>query len=141
MRVTEAVLAAVPAGNLRVGREDFAAVWDAAERRSVEQGERGVTDWYAAAVAVTCRWIATALVQTQTGRRHLASSPVTYREARAYEELIEAEYLAAERLDQREPELLIHRPGWCEGIQRTLRWAWRHDGPPPFPISAPSPPT
>ncbi len=140
MRVTEAVAAGIPTGNLRVRRKDFAAVWDAAERRSVEQGERGITDWYAAAVAVTCRWIATAVVQTRTGRRHLAASPVTYREEPAYEELIEAEYLAAERLDLREPELLVHRPGWCEGVQRTLRWAWRHDGPPPFPAKALSTP-
>jgi hypothetical protein len=26
------------------------------------------------------------------------------------------------------------RPGWCEGVRATLRWAWRHQGPPPLPL-------
>ena len=65
------------------------------------------------------------------GRRTLAPSPATRRQVRAYEELIEAEYLAAEQLDVRRPDLVEHRPGWCEGIRATLRWAWRHEGPAP----------
>jgi hypothetical protein len=61
---------------------------------------------------------------------------VTCRGASAYEELIEAEFLAAELLDIHQPALAQRRQGWCEGIRATLRWAWRHDGPPPLPLSA-----
>jgi hypothetical protein len=59
---------------------------------------------------------------------------VTRRSVRAYEEVIEAEFLAAERLDQRRPDLVVARPGWCEAIRATLRWAWRHDWPPPLAV-------
>jgi len=134
MDVTDAVVAGVPPGNLRVPRVEFAAVWAAAERRNREQGARGVTDWYAAGVVVTCRWLAGVIVTDQTGYRFPAYAPVTRRSDTAYEELIEAEFLAAELLDLRQPELVEHRPGWCESIRATLRWAWRHAGPPPLAV-------
>ena len=132
--MTEADIAHVPVGNLRVPRAAFAAVWTAAEQRNTEQGARGVTDWYAAGVAATCRWLAGARVESVIGGRRLAPSPVGGREVLAYEELIEAEYLAAEQLGQRCPDLVEHRPGWCEAIAATLRWAWRHAGPAPLPV-------
>ena len=132
MEVTAAVLARIPTGNLRVPRAEFVAVWEVAERRDREQGDRGVTDWYAAAVAVTCRWIATAAVTDRMGRRAAALAPVSQHDHLAYEELIEAEYHAAELLDLRWPELLTRRPAWCEAIRATLRWASRHSGPPPL---------
>jgi hypothetical protein len=138
VRVTEADIARVPVGNLRVPRVEFGAVWAAAERRNTEQGERGITDWYAAAVVVTCRWLAGATVRPSTGRPFVVYAPVTRRTTRAYEELIEAEFLAAERLAQRRPDLVASRPGWCEAIRATLRWAWRHDGPPPLIVPTPS---
>jgi len=136
MEVTENDVKRIPVGNLRVSREEFVAVWVAAELLDVQQGERGVTDWYAGGVAVTCEWIAGAVVRTRNGRRFLAYSPVTNRTATAYEELIEAEYLAAELLDVRRPDLLTARPGWCEAIRATLRWAWRRTGPPPLVVPA-----
>ncbi|MFC4950785.1 hypothetical protein [Pseudonocardia sp. GCM10023141] len=136
MEVTENDIARIPVRNLRVPRDAFVAVWAAAERRCFEQGDRGVTDWYAGGVAATCQWMAGAIVRTQTGRRFLAYSPATDRSATAYEELIEAEYLAAELLDVRRPELLETRPGWCEAIRATLRWAWRRNGPPPLDLPA-----
>ena len=67
VRVTEADVARVPVGNLRVPRAEFGAVWSAAEQRDREQGERGVTDWYPAGVAVTCRWLAGATVVRRPG--------------------------------------------------------------------------
>ena len=136
MEVTESLLQRVPVGNLRVPRPEFAAVWVAGERLCREQGARGGSDWYAAGVVTTCRWLATAIVETQTGRRIPAFAPATSTDARAYEELIEAEFQAAELLDVRQPGLAQRRPGWCEGIRATLHWAWRHDGPPPLPVSA-----
>ena len=141
MEVTEHDVARIPIENLRVPRTEFAAVWAAAERRCAELGQQGATDdWYQAGVAVTCAWLATATVRTQTGHAFPARSPVTGSTALAYEERIEAEYLAAEQLDVRRPDLAASRPGWCEGIRATLRWAWRHSGPAPLPASTSSAP-
>jgi hypothetical protein len=131
VEVTESLLDRVPVGNLRVPRSEFAALWVEAEQLNREQIGRN-PDWYPAAVAVTCRWLAGATVQDQMGRCALAPAPATRRRTRAYEELIEAEYLAAERLDAHRPDLVQHRPGWCEGIRATLRWAWRREGPRPL---------
>ncbi|WP_219420434.1 hypothetical protein [Pseudonocardia nigra] len=136
MEVTEKDIARIPVRNLRVPRAEFAAVWAAAERLCREQGERGVTDWYAGGVVATCRWIAGAVVPARQGGRRLAYSPVSNRTVTAYEELIEAEFLAAELLDVRRPDLVEARPGWCEAVRATLRWAWRHAGPPPLEVHA-----
>jgi len=131
MEVTEGHIAGIPAGNLRVPRAEFATLWATAERLNREAAEQRVVAWYPAAVAVTCRWLAGAIVDDQFGRRP-AASPATRRAARAFEELIEAEYLAAELLPVHRPGLAQRQPGWAEGIQATLRWAWRRQGPPPL---------
>lgn len=132
--MTEADVARIPPGNLRVPRAEFAAVWATAERLSAEEDASDDGDWYPTAVVITCRWLATSVVQTRNGRGLPAHAPVSKRSTSAYEELIEAEYLAAELLDMREPELLHLRPGWVEGVRATLRWAWRREGPPPLPV-------
>jgi hypothetical protein len=136
MEVTPSLLDRVPVENLRVPRAEFGALWVEAERLNREQVGQPGSDWYPAAVAVTCRWLAGAVVQDGMGRRSLAPSPATRRPSRAYEELIEAEYLAAEQLDVRRPDLVVHQPGWCEGIRATLKWAWRHEGPRPLAVAA-----
>jgi len=132
MEVTEKDVERIPVRNLRVPLDEFVAVWAAAERRNTEQAERGMTDWHAGGVTVTCRWMARAVVRPASGPRHLARPPVSRHDERAYEELIEAEYLAAELLDVRRPDLVGSRPGWCEAIRTTLRWAWRRSGEPPI---------
>jgi hypothetical protein len=137
VRVTEADIACIPVGNLRVPVAEFGAVWAAAEDRTRPR-EEGVSGWFTAGVAVTCRWLAGAVIEPVRGRRGLAVSPVGGREVRAYEELIEAEFLAAELLAARRPDLVEHRPGWCEGVVTTLRWAWRHDGPSPLRAAEPA---
>src|SRR6476620_1834085 len=106
MEVTELLLAGVPVGNLRVPRADFAAVWADAERLSSAQAGEVDPDWCPAGVAVTCRWLAGAVVEDQIGRRSPAPSPATRRQVRAIEELIEAEYLAAEQLGVRRPDVV-----------------------------------
>jgi hypothetical protein len=136
VEVTAADLARVPAENLRVPRAEFGVVWAAAERQAGAEAARGVTDWYAGGVVVTCRWLAGAVTTDQTGRREPTYSPATDRSVFAYEESIEAEYLIAERLDISRPDLIEHRPGWCEAIRATLRWAWRHSGPPPLDMAS-----
>jgi hypothetical protein len=139
VRVTDAHVGAVTAVNLRIPRTDFAAVWAASERRWMGGSPQSSADWYAAGVAVTCQWLAGAVVpHSLYGGRGPAHSPVTEREAAAYEELVEVEFLAAERLAMRRPRprWLLNRPGWIEGICATLRWAWRRSGPPPLPLPA-----
>ena len=138
VEVTEHDIARIPVRNLRVPRDEFVALWIEAQRLSRERADQGVTDWYVGGVASTCKWLAGAIVRTSTGRRYPAYSPATGKTATAYEELIEAEYLAAELLDVRQPELAASRPGWCEGIRATLRWAWRRNGPPPLDLPAPA---
>lgn len=135
MEVRESDVSAIPAGNIRVPRDEFAAVWRSA---SAYAAQRGVTDWYFVAVALTCRWLATAPMRPKTGAHRLARSPATKRARVAYEELIEAEYLAAETLEQRRPDIVEHEPGWCEGVRATLRWAWRRSGPPPVEVAKPA---
>lgn len=131
--MVESDLARIPVGNLRVSRAEFGAVWAFAERLCDEQ--EGLTDWYAAGVAVTCEWLATAVVRASTGRTYPARSPVTRRTARAYEELIEAEFVAAEKTTVDDPRL-ADQPGWTEAICATLRWAWRCSGPPPLEVAS-----
>lgn len=132
--VTHADVAGIPPGNLHVPRRDFVALWQAASARDAEQGDRGITDWYVGAVALTCRWMAAAPLRT--GRRgSLVLSPATRRRSLAHEELIEDEFLAAQNLEQRRPNLAA-RPGWCDGVRATLRWAWRAEGPPPLELPA-----
>ncbi|MBN9759354.1 hypothetical protein Ae706Ps2_3549 [Pseudonocardia sp. Ae706_Ps2] len=62
------------------------------------------------------------------------AAPVTRSCATAYEELIEAECVAVELLPVRQPDLVVDRPGWCEGIRATLWWAWRGEGPAPLAV-------
>lgn len=134
MEVSATDIARIPGRNIRVPRDEFAAVWRAAEHRDETLGTRSETDWYAAAVCVTCRWLATTDVHTPDGGWYLAPSPVTRRPARAYEELIANECVQAEKLAMRRPvpDWLQRRPGWVEGILATLGWAWRHNGQPPI---------
>ena len=138
VEVRESDVAGIPAGNIRVPQDEFVAVWMTASTRAEEQGAQGATDWYAVAVAVTCRWLATAPMRPRTGPHRLTRSPATKRARVAYEELIEAEYLAAETLEQRRPDIVEHEPGWCEGVRATLRWAWRRSGPGPVEVPGPA---
>ncbi|MCR3720163.1 MULTISPECIES: hypothetical protein [Prauserella salsuginis group] len=132
MEVTEADVQRIPPRNVRVPLDEFARVW-------VEAGHRAAADrdWYASGVSMTCRWMAHGSIELN-GRRLPASAPVTRRKDRAYEELIEAEVLAAEKLALQRPvpAWLAERPGWCEAVCATLRWAWRHSGPPPLQLPA-----
>ena len=137
VRVTDSDIARIPAANLRVPRAEFAALWTTAEQLCDDQNRRGVTDWYAGGVAATCEWLAAAVLRPGTGPPQAAYSPATGRSARAYEELIEAECVAAEQLLARRPvpPTLRRRPGWIEGIVATLRWAWRRSASPPLEIA------
>jgi hypothetical protein len=135
VEVTAVELARIPAGNLRVPREDFTVLWVAAERTLAERPR----DWAAYGVVATCRWLAAATVPTITGGWEIAKAPVTRRTGVTYEELIEAECLAAEKLAARQPvpAWLRNQPGWLAAVLATLGWVWRRTGPPPLPLAAP----
>lgn len=136
VRVTDSDIARIPVANIRVPRSEFAVLWAAAEQLCDEQARRDVIDWYAGGVAATCEWLAAAVHRPESGPRQDAYSPATGRSARAYEELIEAECVAAELLLMRRPppRWLLRRPGWIEGISATLDWAWRRTAPMPLQV-------
>jgi hypothetical protein len=138
VELTARMIEEIPRGNLRVPRSEFAAVWAEAERLCDEE-KRGGRDggWYAVGVANTCRWIAGASVVfnfPHGPRTQPASAPITGRTARAHEELIEAETLAAEHTALESPNVFDDRPGWVESIATTFAWAWRGSGVPPLDV-------
>lgn len=128
MDITEADIAHIPRGNVRIPVEEFVQVWRAAEQRKVRE-------WYGAGITITCRWMAAVTVRPENGRWHPARAPMTPGSRRAYEELIEQELLTAEKLDLQRPRpnWLAARPGFPEAVCATLRWAWRRSGPAPWP--------
>jgi hypothetical protein len=131
MYPADADVARIRAVNDRVPRTEFVAVWREASRRGPEPGDSSPTDWYASAVALTCRWIAAVPMRTALCGG-LPRSPVTERACLADEGSIEVEWSAAQRLEESEPELAAARPGWCDGVRDTLRWAGRGEGPAPI---------
>ena len=131
MTVIETAVNRMTPRNLRVSRAAFASVWTIADRMRFAANTE--LNWYSAGVIVTCEWLAGS--HHDRYRREgivTARSPVGDRMTRATEDSIEAEYQAAELMAMRRPWLLEQRPGWCEGIRATLRWAWRNEGPPPL---------
>lgn len=122
----------IAAENLRVPREEFLAVWGEATRREAGVTEAGTTDWTMAAVVATCRWMAAVPMRTALCGG-LPRSPVTLQGCRARREFIEAEWRAAQTDDRFAP-VLAARPGWCEGVRATFRWAWCGEGPPPVAV-------
>jgi hypothetical protein len=139
VEVTARVIDEIPRGNLLVPRSEFVAVWSEAERLCEEQRRRGSSGdaWYAVGVAHTCRWLASATVvfnYPHGPRAEPATSPITHRAARAHEELIEAELLAAELKAIRHPNGIDGRPGWLEAVEATLKWVWRGSGMPPLEV-------
>lgn len=134
MRVEDAMIQQIPAGNLRVRRADFAAVWTEGER-ILDNDQRDLTgDWYVTGVVLTCRWLACAIVPGLHDQMQPARAPLTYRPARAHEELIEAETQIAERRLARWPQGTTSQPGRLEAVHATLMWAWRGSGVPPLEI-------
>lgn len=133
MELTAADVAGVPATNLHVPVAEFVALWAAAEAFSDQPAGAVADDWYIAGVVITCRWLARATSRPVSGPWYPARSPVTKRQNLAYEELIQAEAVAADVLEAKEPRprWLLARPGWSEGIAATFRWAWLRTGPAP----------
>ena len=129
VELTARMIEDIPPANLRVPRAEFAAVWAEAERLCDEETRGGPGGgWYAVGVANTCRWIAGASVVfnfPHGPRTQPASAPITGRTARAHEELIEAETLAAERWVSK-PNVFDDRPGWLATfrVTRAPKTAW-----------------
>ncbi len=134
MDPTSSDAARISTVNVRVPHEEFLTVWHEASRREAERAGDEAGDWYVGAVAQTCRWLAAVPMRTALCGG-LPRSPVTLRACVAREQLIEAEWQAAQRQDQFSPTLAA-RPGWCEGVRATFRWAWSRQGPPPIEVTS-----
>ncbi|MFD8500136.1 hypothetical protein [Amycolatopsis sp. NPDC059657] len=133
MELTGCDLDGIPQRNLRVPVVEFARLWVAAEQAY----DRDKT-WTAYGVVETCRWLAGAQVRLSDGKTFLAYAPVTERIGLAYQEVIAAECLEAEKLLFRDPmpQYLRNRPGWLNAVVATLAWAWRCSGKPPIEVPA-----
>jgi hypothetical protein len=138
VELTAQIINDIPRGNLRLPRSEFVAVWAEAERLCDEEKQGGQDGgWYAVGVAETCRWIAGASVvfnYPSGPQSQPAEAPVTGRSARAHEELIEAETLAAEHLAAKRSSVFEDRAGWVAAIVATFEWAWRGSGVPPLDV-------
>jgi hypothetical protein len=133
MEVRDSDVARIPAENLRVALQEFAAVWTEAEAAAAR-----AHDWYAYGVASTCRWLACTTVRPAQGPWHPAPAPVTQRTGQATPELIQKECLEAELLAIGDPpDWLTKRPRWLEGVCATLDWAWRRTGTAPMKVGRP----
>ena len=128
---TDTDVARIRARNVHVPRDAFVAVW----REAVRRAATGSGDGYLDAVAQTCRWMAALPMRTALCGGQ-ARSPVTQRGWPAEPALIAAEWAAAQRPEAFTPELAA-RPGWCDGVRATLRWAWCGEGTPPLEIEGP----
>ena len=137
MELSARLIEEIPRGNLRVPRTEFVAVWAEAERQDAENTRNGTGDWYVVGLLNTCKWVAGATVvfnYPHGPKARPAAAPITHREARAHEELIEAETVAAERMAIRHPHGIDGRPGWLEAVVATLMWVWRGSGVPPLDV-------
>jgi hypothetical protein len=116
----------IPPDNVNIPAREFARGWFAAEQLHDDRVSRGVSDWYGAAVVVTCRWLANALVRPETGPWRRESAPLTERKGMAHPEYVQEEAFEAQSLSGRrnKPSWLLAQPGWLEGVLDTFDWAW-----------------
>jgi hypothetical protein len=116
----------IPLDNVNIPVREFARGWFAAEQRHDDRVSRGVSDWYGAAVVVTCRWMARAWVPVEADRRVLARSPLTHDGRLSHPEYIQEEAFEAQSLSGRrnKPGWLLAQPGWLDGVLDTFDWAW-----------------
>jgi hypothetical protein len=134
MRVTRGHLDRIPPRNMRIPVRDFARVWLTAEIRDDEMAAANLAeDGYLRGVCATCEWMAGLIVTVREDGRPPASfyrpSPLTGMQVKAYEELIAAETVEAERVAAgSEPG----EPDFVDGVLATLLWAWRGTGPQPI---------
>jgi len=115
-----------PPDNVNIPVREFARGWFAAEQLHDDRVRRGESDWYGAAIAVTCRWLANATVRPETGPWYSERSPLTHRRRMTHPEYVQEEALEAQSLSGRrsKPRWLLARPGWLEGVLDTFDWAW-----------------
>ena len=116
----------IPSDNVNIPVREFARGWFAAEQLHDDRVRRGVSDWYGAAVAVTCRWLANATVRPEAGPWYFESSPITHRRRITHPEYVQAEAFEAQAVSGRrnKPSWLLAQPGWLDGVLDTFDWAW-----------------
>jgi len=124
----------IPPRNMRIPVRDFSRVWLHAEIRDDEMAAANLPeDGYLRGVCATCEWMAGVIMVVREEGQDPSSfyrpSPLTGQEVKAYEELIAAETVEAERIvADSEPG----EPDFVDGVLATLLWAWRGTGPQPI---------
>jgi hypothetical protein len=129
VEVTAERVALVPAANLRLPQERFAAVWALAERVASEWAVPLPTD-FEWGVLRTCRWLSAQSTVLPDGRLEFQQAPFTGRVEMAMPETIEQEYRAAARALQQEADLTQYQCELARAVVATLGWAWRGERPP-----------
>jgi hypothetical protein len=126
VRLLRSRLEGIPPDNVNIPVRVFARGWFAAEQLHDDRVSRGLSDSYGAAVVVTCRWLAWALVCPEDGPWRRESSPLTRRQRMAHPEYVQEEAFEAQSLWGRlnKPNWLLARPGWLDGVLDTFDWAW-----------------
>lgn len=116
----------IPPDNVTIPLREFARGWFAAEQLHDDRVARGVSDWYGAAVVVTCRWLARATVRPETGPWYSERAPITHRTRMTHPEYVQEEAFEAQAVSGRrnKQSWLLARPGWLEGVLDTFDWAW-----------------
>jgi hypothetical protein len=124
--LTRSHLDGIPPDNVNIPVREFARGWFAAEQVHDERVANGASDWYGAAVAATCRWLANATVRPETGPWYSERAPLTRRRRMTHPEYVQEEAFEAQNLWSRRniPSWLLARPGWLDGVLDTFDWAW-----------------
>jgi hypothetical protein len=129
MEVTAERVALVPAANLRISPEAFAAVWAVAEQVASEWAVPLPTE-FEWGVLRTCRWLSAQSTVLPDGRVEFQVAPLTGRVEKAMPETIDREYLAAARALQPGSGLKGYRREIARAVVATVEWAWRGEPPP-----------
>lgn len=140
-RVTDLDVAAIPADNIRVDREEFVELWRIAAAVTAKYwNDGGTPPAVCYGTLLTCRWVACARdVGIPAGTWAPAVSPVTARPVTATPTLINVEVAVIASILDRGVypsglEYLKDFPGLPRAAWNTLAWTWMRYPDPPLPL-------
>lgn len=116
MKVTDALVAAIPESNVRVPLDEFAGMWRAAEHWYGVWMPNPTHQGMVNGIVEVCRWLATVT----------DIAPVTHRGRRASPTAIEVEVEAIQTaIDAaRRPAWVFEPPGGGTGVITCFTWSW-----------------
>lgn len=134
MEVNPQAIETIPTSNIRIPRGEFIDGWIRAEALSDGHTLQGPSAYYLAGAALTCRWLARAMVRTPDGPWEPAPAPATVT-AVAHDWNIgdEANAIEAEADDAiRDATGLTPAVAALMGMRDAFAWAWWATGPSPL---------